>query len=392
MIVDDDAAVARLRRESAVVHVAAPAAESVLRRVHERRRVQRQHRMQAIAALGVVVVAVAGALLVGRDPTGGPHIDTAAKPVAEWPVRGSLAGDAELIARAEQTWRGSPHRPSGAVRALFAGTPPYSGTANFAVVALASAEGSVAFVTTAVARKVDTGELLLRSVTRVADGQPAIGFIASGADPRDAAAGVAFALAAPGSASPEVRSSAVDTPLGVPHPLSDGSLWQQVPPGVGAWNSVLEVPGFGVAAPAAGLLDPPTGPVRLRQVVDGHVDGVAASVGVRDGLIAEDAAPGDLIVTPDGVLGVVTDSLVIDTSLSALGEVTIPRSGVSGTLSDDGVLTARGSVNPTNRVVLARGDVEVVVGRVTGSAGDWRVERAVDPGKLPDLAMRVSLR
>ncbi len=392
MIVDDDAAVARLRRESASVTVAGPAAESVLRRVHERRRVQRQHRMQVLAALGVVVVAVAGALFVGRDWTGEPHVDTAARPVAEWPVRGSLAGDADLIARAERTWRASPHRPSGAVRALFAGTPPYSGTANFAVVALASAEGSVAFVTTPVAREVDTGVLLLRSVARIAADQPAIGFIAAEPDPRDAAAGVAFALAAPGPASPELVSSAVDTPLGVPHPLSDGSLWHQVPPGVGAWNSVLDVRGLGVAAPAAGVLDPPTAPVRLRRIVDGQIDGVDAAVGVRDGLLAEGAAPGDLVVTPDGVLGVVTESLVVDTSLSALGEVTVPRSGVSGTLSDTGVLTATGTVNPTNRVVLARGDVEVVVGRVTGSAGAWRVERAVDPDKVPDLAMRVSAR
>lgn len=379
MTVDEqDPAVVRLRRESSSVLVSGPGVDSVLRRVHERRRVQRQHRIQAIAALSVVLVAVTGALMVYRGSAPGPQVPAATQPVAEWPVRGSLAGDRDLIARAEQTWRASPHRPSGAVRALFAGTPPYSGTANFAVVALASAEGSVAFVTTAVGRAVDTRSLLLRSVAPFSADQPAIGFIAARPEQKDEVTGVAFALAAPGMASPELVSSAVDFPLGGPQPLSDGSMWQQVPPGVGAWNSVLDVRGFGSAAPASGLLDPAVGPVRLRPV--------------DDGLLAEGARPGDLVVTEAGVLGVVGQAGRLDTRLSAFGEVTVPRSGVTGTVADSGAFTPDGPVYPTNRVVLVRGDVELVVGRVIDVGGSWVVERAVDPAKAPEHARRVSPR
>ncbi|MFC7617974.1 hypothetical protein ACFQV2_35820 [Actinokineospora soli] len=117
MTVDEqDPAVLRLRRETGSVLVAAPAADSVLRRVHERRRVQRQHRIQVVAALSVVLVAVAGALIATQGWTSEPELPSASRPIAEWPVRGSLADDADLIARAERTWRASPQRPSGAVR------------------------------------------------------------------------------------------------------------------------------------------------------------------------------------------------------------------------------------------------------------------------------------
>ena len=381
MTVDEqDPAVLRLRRESASVLVAAPGVESVLRRVHERRRVQRQHRVQAIAALSVVLVAMAGALMVYRgwapEP---PEVQVATRPIAEWPVRGSLAGDRDLIARAEQTWRSSPHRPSGAVRPLFAGTPPYSGTANFAVVALASAEGSVAFVTTPVAPQVDLSTLLLRAVSVVEPDQPAIGFVAVRPDRRDAFAGIAFTLAAPGLASPELTSSAIDFQDNPPTaPQSDGSSWRQVPTGVGAWNSAITAGSFGTAALAAGLHDPETGPVALRRT--------------PEGLVAEGAKPGDLIVTADGVLGVATARGLVDTRLSALGQVEVALSKVTGTIDDSGAFAAEGDVHPGNRVMVVRGDVMVVVGRVVDAQDGWRVQRAVDPAKAPETARRVSLR
>ncbi|MGW5055487.1 hypothetical protein [Actinokineospora sp. NPDC004072] len=369
MTVDEqDPAVVRLRRESGSVVVAPSRVDVVLRRVHERRRVQRQHRVQAFAALSVVLVAVAGALLVNRDWRTDVVTPLSTQPVAEWPVRGSLAGDADLLARAEATWRQSPHRPSGAVRTLFAGVPPYSGTANFAVVAMVSAEGSVAFVTTPAAPQVDTSNLLLRAVGAVAADQPAIGFVSAARHPSDAVGGLMFALAAPGIASPQLQTSAMDYTPGNPIPLSDGSAWAQMPESVGAWNSRLTTP-VGDAAPAGGVLDPPTGPARLVQG--------------PGGLRVEGAAPGDLIVTPDGVLGTAAADGSVDTRLSALGELQMYLTGVTGRVAESGEFIADGPANPSNRVVLVRGPVTVTVGRLTPDGAGWRVHRAVDPLSAP---------
>ncbi|MGX7824234.1 hypothetical protein ACTG9Q_03995 [Actinokineospora sp. 24-640] len=377
MTVDEqDPAVVRLREESGSVLVAPRGADLVLRRVHERRRVQRQHRMQAVAALGVVLVAIVGAVLVPRGAQS-PSIPAAAVPaVAEWPMRGSLAEDADLLARAEAVWRRSPHRPSGAVRALFAGAPEYFGTANFAVVAMASTEGAVAFVTTPVGRQIDTSTLLLRATSRVTAGQPGIGFIAARPDPRDEVSGVAFGLGAPG-AGLSLRSSEIDFPIGGPVPGADGAVWTQVPAGVGAWNSSFEAGPLGGVVPAAGTADPVTGPVGLRSVAEG--------------LVADGASAGDLIVTSAGLLGVVASGGLVDTRLSALGEVRMYHSGVTGTVTDAGRFLPSGEVSPGNRVLLVRGDITVTVGRVVEDGPGWRLERAVDPAAAArETARRVS--
>ncbi|MFC7617975.1 hypothetical protein ACFQV2_35825 [Actinokineospora soli] len=209
--------------------------------------------------------------------------------------------------------------------------------------------------------------------------QPAIGFVAVRPDRRDAAAGVAFTLAAPGLPSPALTSSAIDFQDFPPTaPQSDGSSWRQVPEGVGAWNSAIDAGAFGDVAPAAGLLDPPTGPVALRRTAEG--------------LVAEGAKPGELIVTPDGVLGVAGPRGLVDTRLSALGEVEVAISGVKGRIDDAGRFTAGGAVHPTNRVMLVRDGAMVVVGRISDAQDGWRVERAVDPDDAPATALRVGSR
>ncbi|UVS82217.1 hypothetical protein [Actinokineospora sp. UTMC 2448] len=380
MTVDEqDPAVVRLRRESGSVVVAPPRVDTVLRRVHERRREQRQHRIQAFAALSVVLIAVAGALLVNRDWGQDVVTPLAAAPIAEWPLRGSLAGDRDLLARAEETWRQNPHRPSGAVRAVFAGSPPYSGTANFAVVAMVSAEGSVAFVTTPAGRQIDMSTLLLRAVAPVEAGAPAIGFIAARPDPRDEVAGIAFGLAAPTLSAPNLVSSALDYSLGDGNHHVDGAFWAQVAQPVAAWNSRLDLGALGAVDPAAGTADP------------------VSRVGLRrtdQGLVADGASEGDLIATRDGALGVVGPSGVLDTGLSALGEwgtAVVPYNNVVGTLTDDGEFRPDGIVYPDNRVVLVREDVTVTLGTVAPDGAAWRLVRAADPAAAPAAGWRVGL-
>lgn len=397
MIADEhDPAVARLRRESGAVAVRTQDEhlDRVLRTIHRRRRAQRQQRVQALAALGVVLVALAAAFVVTwRAPDEAAQAAPPA-PVLEWPLRGGLAGDRDLVERAETVWRISgPDRPSGQVRAVYAGSSP-NRAAGLAVVVLVSAtpEGRarVAFVTTPIRAggEPDSRRLLVRAVDTVDPGQTAVGFVAARptGDDDEVVGSVGFALAAPGVPAVSLRSSLVDQALGAAPAAEPGTAWPLLPPGAGAWNSVIET--TGAALPAAGVEDPATEPVSL----------VRTGAGLR--AVGPSVRVGDLVAAPEGALGVVVaEDGTLDTDLTALAAVGRPRIAISeipGSLvvREDGTTTFEpdsrpDELQPTNRVVLAADGVVVNLGRLTRSDSGWRVDRAADPASAT-TAVRVA--
>ncbi|GAA3002969.1 hypothetical protein [Actinokineospora diospyrosa] len=387
---DEDRAIARLRDELGSVRLSSSGdqVDRVLRHVHGRRRAQRHQRVQMLTAVAVVVFAVAGAFVVTSQSDTGPDQEgTTVAAVTQWQLRGDLAGDADLVHRAEQTWKTSAHPPSGAVRAVFAGRSPNVSACLDIVVLVADISGGreqVAFVTTpvSVTGKPDRSKLLLRALTTVPDGQRAVGFLAATPDPQDepiiSGGPVGLALTAPGVAEIEVRTSAVDYPTPQTNtPI--GAVWPAPEQGAGAWNAelVVRTPGdhkqrYPIAA---GLGDVPVDQVALR--TEGGVLR-ATGQGVRRG---------DLIATPDGVVGVVSaPDGTVDTRLSSLataGRVQTAVSAVPGQLVDGaaGVSfapTAMGPLAPGNRLVLLawnRPQIALNIGKLRQGNQGWLTDR-----------------
>ncbi|GLZ40007.1 hypothetical protein [Actinokineospora sp. NBRC 105648] len=389
---EQDRTVSRLRQELGTVDVRSRSdhLDRVLRQVHGRRREQRQQRLQMLAAMAVVVLAVAGAFVVMWRTADGPdQVETAS--VLDWPVRGDRAGDQDLLSRAEAAWRGSARGPGGPVRAVYAGTSP-NRAASFLVVALVSpgtaGRDRVAFVTTpvSVTGKPDARRLLVRSVTTVDATQRGIGFLAAhaagGDEPISGGATIGVAIAAPGAAEIEVRTSLLDDQADTPE-IEPGVLWPVFETGVGAWNSGMTVTSGGRPASfrlAAGVDDARTEPVALRTV-----DSTLRAIG-------DDVRPGDLIATPEGVLGVVRDATgTVDTRLTAIGQVGLVRLAIStvpgrfvdgpgGTTLFEA--TGPGEFTSGNRVLLVgrdRPELSFNVARLSRSGGLWQAERVVDP-------------
>ena len=191
-----------------------------------------------------------------------------------------------------------------------------------------------------------------------------------------------FALAAPGVDSVARTTSTLDEQVPTPS-VEPGVTWGMFRPGVGAWNTVAVAGGVPVPL-ASGASDP-------------EVTVVAPSQSV-DALRVAGANPGDLICTPDGVLGRVGADGVVDTDLAeAIGEVTTAVSGIPGRLSTvDGELrfTPTTSDVPTidNRVLYVDPDnsaVQVTVGTIT-SVSPWRV-RPIPPPTTATTVFRVAV-
>ncbi|MBM7770395.1 hypothetical protein JOD54_000599 [Actinokineospora baliensis] len=387
---DEDRAIARLRDELGSVRLTSSGdqVDRVLRHVHGRRRVQRHQRVQMLTAVAVVVFAVAGAFVVTSQSGTGPDRDgTAAAAVTQWQLRGDLAGETDLVNRAEQTWRTSATPPAGAVRAVFAGRSPNITACLDIVVLVADVAGGkeqVAFVTTpvSVTGKPDRSKLLLRALTTVPDGQRAVGFLSATParedEPTSSGGPVGLALTAPGVAEIEVRTSALDDQA-VQTNTPAGAVWPAFEQGAGAWNAelVVRTPGdhkqrYPIAA---GLADPAVDQVALR--TEGGVLR-ASGPGLRQG---------DLIATPDGVVGVVNDpNGTVDTRLSALaavGRVQTSVSAVPGQLVDGsgGVgfqPTAAGRLEEGNRLVLLAWDqprISLNIGTLRRSTRGWLTDR-----------------
>ncbi|MGH3862756.1 hypothetical protein [Actinokineospora sp.] len=399
MIADEqDRTVARLRHELGAmdVHAHVDQVDRMLRRVHTRRREQRQHTVQIVAALAVVLIAVAGAFVVSWRPTE-PDLATPAAPVLEWPMRGNLIGDIALHERAEALWRGAgEYGPTGPVRTIYAGNRTDRSAAMVVIAMVAPMDGGrsrVAFVTSAVSIHgvADETKLFLRSVTTVEPGQRAVGFIvakpASGDEELRGGGAWGFALATPGATAIKLRSSTYDVNLEEEQPIEpDGVLWIVGQSGVAAWNSTVEV------AALASI------PVRLAPALtDPDVDSVTLTTVGQSTKAIGDVRPGDLIVTPEGLVGVVGADGTIDTRLTGLGSVgttQIARSAVPGDVVDKAglpafVATGPGDVLPGNRVVLANGDLVINLGRIAQDR--VTVERMVDPNTVT-TAMRVRQR
>ncbi|WP_436492445.1 hypothetical protein [Actinokineospora sp. HUAS TT18] len=400
MIADEqDRTVTRLRHELGAVGVRTHAdqVDRMLRRVHTRRREQRQHRIQMVAALAVVLIAVAGAFVVSWGQGGEPEQISVAKPVIDWPLRGDLAGDADLLKRAEETWRSGANPPTGEVFPVYAGTRT-DRTASLVVVALVTpvdrVHSRVAFVTGKVSanQQLDKINLKVRATTLIGRGQRAIGFLNATFPTHDdqprGGGGLGFILAEPKLSSVGYRSSMIDEQMTEKPPVApDGVAWFVPQPGVAAWNSVIEIPANPVPVSvnfAAGVYEANIIPVTL--TTSGTE--IKASGEVRDG---------DLIVTGEGLVGVVTGSDgVVDTRLSEFYRVgdlrtAITKHPVRLVERDGGVSyeqTGPGEIRPGNRIVLADGDLVVNVAKVGEGS---RVERSVDPATT-FVAMRVRNR
>ncbi|WP_157440714.1 hypothetical protein [Actinokineospora inagensis] len=400
---EQDRAASRLRDELGAVCVRTrpDQVDRVLRHVHGRRRAQRHQRIQMVAALTVVAIAVAGAFVVGRRTD--ESAVTVASTVGDWQLRGDLAGDQALLTSAEQVWRSSANPPSGSVRPVYAGVSPNLSMCFAAVVLISAAPGGteqVAFVTTAVSvnGKPDKGKLLLRAVTTVPAAQRAVGFLAAAPAAEDEqvteGAAIGLALTAPGTTDVDVYTSSVNflSPLTNVQP---GVAWPAFETGAGAWNSelVLVMPNdkkerYPIAA---GINDVEVGPVTIR--VDNPARAVRAiGAGVR---------PGDVIATTQGVLGVVSDANgTIDTSLprlAAVGKVETAISAIPGRLRDSsrGVTfepTAAGPLADGNRLVLLawnRPEILVNIGTIQAFGRGWLTNRAAEPTGVT-TALRVS--
>ncbi|SER76494.1 hypothetical protein [Actinokineospora terrae] len=390
MIADEeDRAAARLRDELDGMRLSSTPdhVDRVLKHVHGRRRAQRQQRVQMLTAVAVVVFAVAGAFVVTANPSQEPDTYTVAA-VTQWQLRGDLAGNDDLVRRAEHTWKTSLYPPTAPVRAVFAGRSPNLSACFDLIVLVADSAGSaeqVAFVTTpiSISGKPDQTSLVLRAVTTVPDGQRAVGFLSTTRVPADepvsSNGAIGVALTAPGLAEIEVR-----TPLVLDQArqtnIPAGVVWPAPEQGTGAWNAelVLRTPGdhrqqFPIAA---GIGDPVVEHVSLRS---GNGVVRATGGGVRQG---------DLIATPDGIIGVVSapDGTVDTrlTTLGTLGKVQTSTSAIPGRLVDGtgGVVfepTADGLISDGNRLQLLawnRPELAFDLGTLHTHDQGWLVTRA----------------
>ncbi|PPK69488.1 hypothetical protein V5P93_006868 [Actinokineospora auranticolor] len=397
MIAEEQEYATRLREELADVAVRASAGQvdTVLRQVHRRRRDRRNQRIQVFTAMAVVALAVAGAFAV---TTAGEHAEPARQvdattPMAQWPARGELAADKDLVARAEQAWHSYRQPPRGPLKPLFAGVSPNM-SANMVVVALIAPEsGQVAFVTTPIRvnRPSDPRDrLLVRAVAPVTPEQRGVGFMASRPLPEDEPPidqnAVGMALTSPAAENGKVYTSTIDSQSEPSWPTTVvGALWPQYEMGAGAWNSELRVQFRGAASTEDYTLvtgvsdDVDLGPVALRRA------GAALRAegpGVRQG---------DLIITPNGVVGVVAaPDGTVDTRLSELaahGTVGVAISRVPGRVREVGdhaefTATGPGDFGEEQRLVLQAWDeprLALTFAKLAGYEPHWLVARTAGP-------------
>lgn len=388
---DEQDTALHLRREAdaVVLEVREGQVDQVLTTVFARRARQRAQRTRIWSAVAVVALVVAGTALVGarfahRDPDA-----VFATTVGQWPLRGGLAGDTSLLARAERVWRAAPNAPNGPVRPLFAGQ-----SASMVTVVLAGhtkgGRAVVAFVTSPdTAEPPNPERLFVRAVTFPEPGARAVGFVATSLHPSDTGSqgSLAFALAAPGTPGVQIHSTFIDHTYG--QGAFEEAFWALFPRGVGAWNSVIDT-GDGTEWAGTGMLDPVMSRVMLQQSISRP-------------LTEREPKVGDLLVTSSALYGVVVDPggrvESSPTAWGAYGKVRVAISDVPGTLStgpDDSLVfnpTGGGELAVGNRVVfspLANPDVVVTVGKLVKIGGQWRVHRFLDPHYTPELLMSVS--
>lgn len=364
--------------------------DDVLGQVFSQRARQRAQRARLWGAVAAVALVVAGTVLISDRITRQNSEIQPAVSVDHWPLRGELAGDQALLARAEQTWRdvGGPAAPSGQVRPLYAQrSAPMLVNMVLVVLSGRTADGrtAVAFVTSPAGDGVPTGDRLFVRAVDFPDPAPrALGFVAVQPDPSDApipdGGAVAFALAAPGAPPVAINSSMIDHDYTGAGALRE-AFWQILPRRVGAWNcSITTDPADGRRSPlAAGVLDPVVTAVT--------VNGSGAAQTARS---TTDRAPvaGDLVVTPEALLGTITGADgridVSPTTWASYGKVSTAISNIPGTLTNGPgnalvfTPTGQGEIAEGNRLVFtstSNPEVVVNVGRLTKADGGWRVDR-----------------
>lgn len=393
--------VLRLRREADAVtpELRDGQVDDVLTTVFTRRARQRAQRTR-IWAIAAVVLVVAGAglftgLVTHRSPELGP-----ATSVENWPLRGKLAGDTALLARAEKVWRTpvGPDAPVGPVRALFADHSPQM-PVNTVMVVLsghtATGRSVVAFVTSLATDGIpDSERLFVRAVAFPEASHRAVGFVAGSSHPSDILGGawgrLAFALAAPGTSGVKIRSSVVEDSKGE----NEGEVfWGTFPPGAGAWNSVI-VADDEAHWSAAGMVDPVATPITM--------NGAGNTMTGRS-TTERKLTSGDLVMSELALYGIVVDvSGRVDTSPAAWlphGTVHDATSNVPGTLtvaSENSLLftpTGSGELKVGDRITFTSAvnpDVVVNVGKLVNTRGQWQVHRWIPPGYTPEELMSVS--
>ncbi|WP_156757973.1 hypothetical protein [Actinokineospora pegani] len=374
----DDDVLARLRYELGAVDVHSHPAhvDSLLAGLHQRRGEQRKQRRTVafVVAAALTVVATTFSLW---PSTGDGHVPVAVASIADWGVRGQLAGDDALIERARQAWS-----VGGSVRAVYAGSSPPS-VAPLAVVVLVAIDASgattVGFVTSpvgGVGESPDTSTLVLRATGPVQRGQRAVGFVSAtplaGDEPITGGGSIGFALAEPGVEWITLDNSATDSQVPTPR-VEPGVTWNVFADGAGAWDTVATFDNQDVVL-ASGVDDPVvTEVVPSRSALRLIVPGTA----------------GDYVATPDGVIGVITADGSVDTDLTGREVEIRHMGGVTGTLGKQGsVLTFEPASSrkpfPGNRVSLADAPFPLTVGFID-STDPWTIRQAASstqPGPL----------
>ncbi|QYN24273.1 hypothetical protein [Amycolatopsis sp. DSM 110486] len=324
-------------------------------------RTRRRQRTLAGAAAAAVVLALGAATIVTTQTTSS---QVQAVPVTQWPARGSLAGNVDLIERARWDWGGQ------AAQVVFAGSRPEVGT----IVVLRSQEhdGGVrlAFLT--------GPELAVQAQLTVPAGRltaPAYGFVAS-APNGGPATGVAVT-------APQVDTAAFTSGE---TQVADGLATAELPPTAAAWNTSLATgnpqhPVFGELSTSAHDPAISTGTV------------VRARDDAQFGISGVDAKPGDVVATRAGFVGVITegrdDFAAVKSNPGALSEPwglrATTATGEPVTLTDTGssvdspvIVTPAGAgeLHDGDRIVLTGfGHSAAVVALGTVHAG--RLQRAV---------------
>ncbi|MET7990643.1 hypothetical protein ABZU76_07005 [Amycolatopsis sp. NPDC005232] len=352
-----------VRRELGETALAPPepgAAARMARRVLETR-TRRRQRTLAGAAAAAVVLALGAATIVTTQTTSS---QVQAVPVTQWPARGSLAGNVDLIERARWGWGGQ------AAQVVFAGSRPEVGT----IVVLRSQErdGGVrlAFLT--------GPELQVQARLTVPAGglaAPAYGFVASAPD-----GGPATGVAVTAPQVDTARFTSGETQV------ADGLATAKLPPTAAGWNTSL----------ATGN---PQHPVFGELITSAHDPAISTGTVVRArddaqfGISGVDAKPGDVVATRAGFLGVITegrdDFAAVKSNPGALSEPwglrATTATGEPVTLTDTGssvdspaIVTPAGAgeLHDGDRIVLTGfGHSAAVVALGTVHAG--RLQRAV---------------
>ncbi|WP_424189969.1 hypothetical protein ACOBQX_14355 [Actinokineospora sp. G85] len=380
----DDDVLARLRYElgSVDVHSHPAHVDSLLAGLHRRRGEQRRQRRTVALAVAAALTVVATTFSLWPSTDDG-HVPVAVASIADWAVRGQLAGDEDLIERARQAWP-----VGGSVRAVYAGTSP-PGLAPLAVVVLAAIDASgtatVGFVTSqvgSVGESPDTNSLVLRATGSVQRGQQAVGFVSAtplaGDELIPGGGAIGFALAKPGIERITLSNSALDTQVPTPR-VEPGVTWSVFAEGAGAWDTVATFDNQDVVL-ASGVGDPVVTEVTpsrsaLRLVVPG--------------------AAGDYVASPDGVVGVITEDGSVDTDLTGRQVEVRYTGGVTGTLGKQGSELAFEPTSPRkpfpgNRVSLADAPFPLTVGFID-STDPWTIRRAASATQ-PGPLLRISAR